>query len=213
MCYYKMINATTGDLELHYKTRWTHKVWILKEGVQKGFDFPKWPIMTKDKGLIEGQWGILPVNVHTPEEIKSYRAKAYGGLNAKIENIDTIWGHYEQNRCLVPVTSFKEWRHEEVPGRKTPNKIPYEVVTECDIASVAGIYNDWKSPEGEIIRTYAILTTQANKIMEFVHNSKKRMPVFIKPEDEQRWLDGEPAENFAFPYSMALVSFKMPEAI
>ena len=42
---------------------------------------------------------------------------------------------------------------------------------------------------GEIIHTYAIITTRANELMELVHNTKKRMPLIIEPEKALRWLD------------------------
>jgi hypothetical protein len=34
-----------------------------------------------------------------------------------------------------------------------------------------------------------VLTTAANEMLEYIHNSKKRMPVFIAKEDEQAWLN------------------------
>jgi len=212
MCYTKKLRATAADLQLHYKSVGDDDfIRVILEHYQKGFDFPDWPIMTKD-GIMWGKWGLLPNYVQTPEQIKAYRTQAYGGLNAKTENLAGVWSQYEQNRCLVPVTHFKEWRHEEVPGRKTPKKIPYDVVTGYDIASIAGIYNDWKSPEGKVVRTYAILTTAANKPMEFVHNTKKRMPVFIRPEDYDLYLSGAPADRFAFPgYEVSIMFFEHQE--
>ena len=44
---------------------------------------------------------------------------------------------------------------------------------------------------GEIISTYTILTTEANALMSVIHNTKKRMPVIVSPENESEWLHGK----------------------
>jgi putative SOS response-associated peptidase YedK len=36
--------------------------------------------------------------------------------------------------------------------------------------------------------TYTILTTDANEQMSQIHNSKKRMPMILTPEEESIWL-------------------------
>ncbi len=50
----------------------------------------------------------------------------------------------------------------------------------------AGLYSDWTPPEGDTIRTCTIVTTEPNELLEPIHN---RMPVIIKPDDRNRWLD------------------------
>jgi putative SOS response-associated peptidase YedK len=52
---------------------------------------------------------------------------------------------------------------------------------------------------GEIKNTYTILTTQANPLLAEKHNTKKKIPVVVKKEDEARWLKHEPIEHFASP--------------
>lgn len=54
---------------------------------------------------------------------------------------------------------------------------------------MAGIYDIWTNPDtGEMYYSFSILTTEANSLMEYIHNTKKRMPVILTPEDEQLWL-------------------------
>ncbi len=43
---------------------------------------------------------------------------------------------------------------------------------------------------GEYVETFAIVTTQANKLMEQVHNSKKRMPVILNEDLAYEWMFG-----------------------
>lgn len=57
------------------------------------------------------------------------------------------------------------------------------------ILSFAGIYDTWRNPEnGELVTTYSIITTEANRMMRYIHNTNFRMPVILTPGDEERWL-------------------------
>ncbi|MRS59892.1 hypothetical protein GJJ30_01205 [Larkinella terrae] len=38
-------------------------------------------------------------------------------------------------------------------------------------------------------KAFSIVTTAANPLMEFIHNTKKRMPMMFSREEERRWLD------------------------
>jgi putative SOS response-associated peptidase YedK len=51
---------------------------------------------------------------------------------------------------------------------------------------MAGVYERWLSPDGEVLDTCAILTTRANALLRGVHD---RMPVIVPPENYARWLD------------------------
>jgi putative SOS response-associated peptidase YedK len=82
-------------------------------------------------------------------------------------------------RCLVPSNGFYEWQ-------KDAGKQPYRIgVKNNAIFSMAGLWERWKSPEGTVIESFNIITTDANSYMKFIHN---RMPVILKPTDEATWL-------------------------
>ena len=49
--------------------------------------------------------------------------------------------------------------------------------------------------DGEIINTFAIITTPANELMEIVHNNKKRMPLILPPEEAMNWLNKDLSEE------------------
>jgi len=54
---------------------------------------------------------------------------------------------------------------------------------------IAGIWENWKDPtSGEWIRTFAIITTDANKLVADIHD---RMPVILSRHDYARWLSEE----------------------
>ena len=78
---------------------------------------------------------------------------------------------------------FYEWR--KVPGEK--NKLPLRFVLKSrEPFAFAGLWDTWNKPEGEELHTFTILTTEANELIQPVHN---RMPVILPQEHEDVWLD------------------------
>lgn len=139
-------------------------------------------------------WGLIPFWEQKNE-------KPHGLINVRDDTIIAKpWAHkyVESQRCLVPSTGFFEWK------RTTSGKIPYYFhVKDGKYFSFAGIYSVYKSPKnGEEIKTYSIITTSPNSLMEPVHN---RMPVILKKDDEQNWINPDLVEidhlkEFLKPY-------------
>jgi putative SOS response-associated peptidase YedK len=54
---------------------------------------------------------------------------------------------------------------------------------------IGGLWENWKDPTtGEWVRTFAIITTDANELVAEIHN---RMPLILAPPDYTRWLSEE----------------------
>lgn len=89
-------------------------------------------------------------------------------------------------RCLVPASGFFEWKREG--SGKTPHfvHLPNE-----PLFAFAGLYDLWRDPDGQTVQSYTIITTEPNDLMSTIHN---RMPVILRREDEDEWLDPENAE-------------------
>ena len=52
------------------------------------------------------------------------------------------------------------------------------------------LWENWKDPtSGEWVRTFAIITTDANELVAEIHD---RMPLILAPTDYVRWLSDEP---------------------
>ena len=131
-------------------------------------------------------------------------------LNAKIETIDekSSFKNSVNKRCLVIANGFYEWQWLDCKGK---SKIKYEIGIDNDnLFAFAGLYSQWVNTiTGEIKDTYTIVTTQANELMAEIHNTKKRMPIILKQEDEKKWLNHYPINDFAFPYEVNLVANKL----
>ena len=96
------------------------------------------------------------------------------------------------NRCLVPFTDFAE------PKRDGGREECWFTVKEAVVSAFAGIWR--MTEEGP---AYAFLTCEPNPLIAPIH--PQAMPVILQPEDYQRWLDGEDAEEFAEPFPSQLM--------
>jgi putative SOS response-associated peptidase YedK len=71
-------------------------------------------------------------------------------------------------------------------------KQPYALaLADRGIMALAGVSENWKSPAGEWVRSFAIITTTPNELCAEIHN---RMPVILKPETWPTWLGEGPAD-------------------
>jgi putative SOS response-associated peptidase YedK len=52
----------------------------------------------------------------------------------------------------------------------------------------AGLFDTWTAPDGQKLHTCTIITTRPNEVVADIHD---RMPVILRPEDEDLWLDRE----------------------
>jgi putative SOS response-associated peptidase YedK len=58
--------------------------------------------------------------------------------------------------------------------------------------TLAGLWETWRSPAGERVRSFAIITTPPNELYAELHN---RMPTALKPEMWPAWLGEAPAAH------------------
>jgi len=213
MCYYNGVKVTKKEYDRLHELEKT--IANLSEGlaIYKGFDYNMIPAIKPVPGThtnqrVEMQWGFLPFNVKTYEEVERFRKgykdakgiwhKPYTTLNATSEEIlnkPFFRDAALHRRCLISSNGFYEWMHVQVVGKsgkllKTPEKFPYLVqMRNEDEFYFAGIYNPWKDPlTGKIIDTVALLTTAANTVMKQIHNSKERMPTILPGDLAEAWL-------------------------
>jgi len=129
------------------------------------------------------RWGLIP---YWAKDIKV----GFANINAKAEGIETrpaFRQAFERRRCLVPVDNFYEWK------KTGTGKQPYAIaLADRGIMALAGLWENWKSPAGEWVRSFAIVTTEPNELCAQLHN---RMPVVLAPEAWQAWLGEEPANE------------------
>ncbi len=109
------------------------------------------------------------------------------------------------NRCLMISTGFYEWHHYYPTNKKTglPNKtvskLPHFIsVKGLPYVYFPAIWKGWTDQDsGEHVETCANGTTAAkgNKGMEFLHNSKGRMPTILNEDQAFEWMFGDLTEQ------------------
>jgi putative SOS response-associated peptidase YedK len=143
------------------------------------------------------RWGLIPYWCRDPT----------GGrrpINAKCETVHslpTFREAYRNRRCILPVDGFFEWK--AIKGQEA--KQPFAIaMKDGEPFGIAGIWENWKQPaSGEWIRTFAIITTDANGLVAQIHD---RMPAILPPADYMRWLSDEPdARELLRPYPAELM--------
>ncbi len=129
--------------------------------------------------LVLCRWGLIP----------SWAKDAAIGarmINARAETIlekPSFKRPFQRTRCLVLADGFYEWKKEGDGKKKTPMRIR---LRSREPFAFAGLWDSWRSPEGKVIRSFTIITTEANEALRPIHD---RMPVILKPEEESAWLD------------------------
>lgn len=106
-----------------------------------------------------------------------------------------------RRRCIVPASGFYEWQ--AVAAGTGGARQPWYISPKDDpVFAFAGLFEAWRphaDAEGKDMRgeseewmlTCCIVTTAPNAIMAPIHD---RMPVILKREDEDAWLDPKSAE-------------------
>jgi putative SOS response-associated peptidase YedK len=150
---------------------------------------PKEPV----RQLSMMRWGLIPS--WAKDASSSARM-----INARAETAATqpaFRDAMKSRRCLIPADGFYEWKK----TGKTKQPYCFEV-NEGKLFAFAGLWDRWKNPAGEWIRSCSILTTAPNAVTAPVHD---RMPVILDPGDYNLWLD--PGMNDAAAASELLRPF------
>ena len=119
----------------------------------------------------------------------------YSTMNARAEEAANKPAFREaprKRRCLIPADAFYEWAK-----RDAKTKQPFAFgLRSGEPFAFAGLWERWRPKEGEApgtyLETFTILTTDANEVLEPVHN---RMPVILEPGDYNRWLEPAAVER------------------
>ena len=123
------------------------------------------------------RWGLIPFWAKDPK-IGSRMINAAGET---VATKPAFRNAFKKRRCLVLANGFYEWKKD---GKlRTPI---YLTLKSGEPMAFAGLWEIWKSPDGEYVRSCTIVTTIPNTLIEPVHN---RMPVILSEESEALWLD------------------------
>jgi putative SOS response-associated peptidase YedK len=154
----------------HYQPRWN------------AAPTAKLPVVVSDRAkrtLTLMRWGLVP---SFAKDLKI----GYSTFNARAETVATraaFRGAWQAGRrCLVIADGYYEWRDAD--------RQPFAVaLANRGPMTLAGLWDSWRSPTGETIKSFTIITTNANKLLAPLHD---RMPVVIAPDRWAEWLGERP---------------------
>ena len=127
--------------------------------------------------LAELRWGLIP-SWAKEESIGSRMINARAESLAEKPSFKRL---LHSKRCLIVADGFYEWKQGN--GQKTPM---YITMKDDEPFAFAGLWDTWKNPAGEELRTCTIITTEPNEVVAPIHN---RMPAILLPDAREAWLD------------------------
>lgn len=181
-----------------YKTSDLAAVWQPKKGQTNGYDLPYLPVLSTHKpdtiGLM--RWGLVPYWADKAD-VKTH---AQNCLNARSEGLETTASYRDAwrlgQRCILLCDGFYENRHERV-GTKDIKPL-YEIKRDDERPIALGcLFSIWRDPKAtdERLVTFSIITTEANELLSYVHNSARRMPLVLDEKDFGLWLSKVPYDD------------------
>lgn len=140
-------------------------------------------------------WGLIP---HWVKDQKQKIQLWNNTINARAETIfekPSFRESAKNKRCILHVDGFFE--HHHFKGKAYPFFIFRK---DKQAIAIAGLWSEWLDKEsGEIIKSFSLVTTTANKLMAKIHNNPKlkeaRMPLILNGEDEDLWLNSTQNPN------------------
>lgn len=150
-------------------------------------------VVHPDGRITDRLWGMLPRGARDNSVALKYTTS-----NAKSETVDQsriykpAWN--DGNRCVIPVTTFTEWR-----GPKGSKEKLFIRGKGQEITMIAGLYDSTENDD-EGFKTFTMLTCEPNEFMRAFHH---RMPVIL--DDWRGWLNPDltpdEAKDFCIPYA------------
>jgi putative SOS response-associated peptidase YedK len=139
----------------------------------------------QERELSDLKWGLVP----------SWAKDVSIGnrmINARGESLTekpSFRNAFRSRRCLIPASGFYEWKREADKGKQPF----YFYLKDKTVFGFAGLWEEWTDTEtGELLESCTIITTEANEVLAPVHD---RMPVILKSENYEEWLDPKNADT------------------
>ena len=131
---------------------------------------------SEDRKLEIFQWGLIPSWAKDPKIGNKL-------INARAETLaekPSFRTALKRRRCLVVADGFYEWQ--KTGSRKVPM---YVQMDDGRPFGFAGLWEVWQPPDGSLLKTCTIITTEPNDLLATIHN---RMPAILPPAAYDAWL-------------------------
>lgn len=115
---------------------------------------------THSRQLVPMRWGLVGFGSKGIDPKRStFNARADGWENS------SLWKRpLHRQRCIIPMNGYYEWRKSDRQAFR------FTLSGDDEIFGVAGLWDAWKSPEGDWLQSFTIITTDPNAVAQTVHN-------------------------------------------
>jgi putative SOS response-associated peptidase YedK len=131
----------------------------------------------EDRQALSAKWGLINTWAKDGK-------RAAAQINARGDTLSKLPAFreaFQKRRCVVPADGFYEW-----VGAKEARQPVWFHRPDGKLILFAGLYESWQPRPGEWERTFTIVTTTPNRLIDPIHD---RMPVILADERLDAWLD------------------------
>ena len=137
---------------------------------------------THQNVLHQLRWGLVPHWSKDP----TIGSRLINARSESLTEKPSFRSAFARRRCLIPADGFYEW------DRQGTTKQPYYFTERNgELLAFGGLWESWTAPDGSLLRTTCIITTQATGEVALIHD---RMPLIIPMDKVTAWLTGTPEE-------------------
>lgn len=130
-----------------------------------------------NRHLLTGIWSLL---IEPRPSGTGYRPNPkFQTFNARSDRLTSspLWKKaYPSKRCILPVSAFHEWKGKQV----------YNIHPENEAAALAGLWQSWRF-EDQTVNSFTVITLPPHP--RFSHIHQKSIPLMLRPDDFDLWLD------------------------
>jgi putative SOS response-associated peptidase YedK len=147
---------------------------------------------------VRGLFGLVP---HWSKDLKSAK-RTYNARSETVAEKPSFRDAWRAGqRCIIPAAAIYEpdWRS----GKAVSTRITH---ADGQPLGIAGLWASWRSPEGDIIDSFTMLTVNADEheLMKHYHrpSDEKRMVVVVPRGAYDDWLNAAPGQSmyYLLPY-------------
>ena len=121
-------------------------------------------------------WGLVPYWAKD----KKYASKMINARSETLLEKPSFKNLVNNNRCIIVTNGYYEWKNEK------NKKIPYLIHKNNNgFLAMGGLWDRWKSPNGEVIDSYTIITKSSIDKLKSIHH---RMPLILDQHSTKSWL-------------------------
>lgn len=133
------------------------------------------------RSVRQARWGMIPSWWSKP--LSAFRMATFNARSEEAAAKPVFRDAFARRRCLIPAIGYYEWSGPK--GDKTPWFV--SLGGNRPGVTFAGLWSLTRI-DGDPLLSCTILTTEAGAATRDIH---PRSPVFVEPEDWQRWLTPE----------------------